>query len=41
MDYSGNVDYDVNTPFKYEGDDQDHMPPSEGGGGVDDPNKHM
>ncbi|KAI5716463.1 hypothetical protein M8J76_006807 [Diaphorina citri] len=41
MDYSGNVDYDVNTPFKYEGDDQDHMPPSEGSGGVDDPNKHM
>lgn len=31
MDYSGNGDYDVNTPFKFEGDDQDQ--PS---GGVED-----
>ncbi|KAL1450804.1 hypothetical protein WDU94_003124, partial [Cyamophila willieti] len=38
MDYSSTVDYDVNTPFKYEGDEPETATQSDGGG-VDDPNR--
>uniref|UniRef100_A0A8D8QVV4 Zinc finger and BTB domain-containing protein 49 n=2 Tax=Cacopsylla melanoneura TaxID=428564 RepID=A0A8D8QVV4_9HEMI len=38
MDYSGTVDYDVNTPFKYEGDEAETVPQSDEGG-VDDPSR--